>query len=441
MRRMMLGALVISALAVSAIGPVRGGETSFKKEIEELNRLTGLDPTEGMLRQLMKGKDKTKGLIEAALPLAQKKEGLTYNAALVLALAAAEQKDLRACDAFFHVCADLAAKEQSTRKLAQAYGTLIELYFDDKKYAECSRVCKEVLELKTDDAKPRMVLRAYTDETGDTDFIEDTSFDSAKRLRPMVQRYQVRALAKLGKYEQALKLAEKLVKTKGEVDWRGLQLKGWVQREAGEFDAAAVIYEDVLKRVEGDTALDAEERDDVTERLRAELSNIYVDLKKIDQAAKQLQILVDKKPSEPGYYNDLGYILADHDMRLDEAEQMIRQALKLDLAKRKKDPGYDPKTDHDNGAYLDSLGWVLFKKKQFPEARKYLEQALEDKAAQHIEIYDHLGDVCIAVGDRDAAIRAWEQGLKHVTETRRDQDRRVAVEKKIERAKTKSASK
>ncbi len=360
----------------------------------------------------------------------------------MLALAAAEQKDLKACDAFFHVCADLAAKDQSTSKLAQAYGTLIELYFDSKMYADCLRVCKELLQLKTDDAKPRIVLRAFTEEgTGETDFIEDTSFDSAKRLRPEVQRYQVRALTKLGKYEQALKQAEKLVKIKGEVDWVGLQLKGWVQREAGEFDAAAAIYEDVLKRVEGDTDLKPIKRDEVTERLRAELSNIYVDLKKIDEAAKQLQILVDKKPDEPGYYNDLGYILADHDMRLDEAEQMIRQALKLDLAKRKKDPDYDPKTDHDNGAYLDSLGWVLFKKKQYPEARKYLEQALEDKAAQHIEIYDHLGDVCIAMGDRDAAIRAWEQGLKHVTETRRDQDRRVAVEKKIERAKTKSASK
>src|SRR5260221_300413 len=69
MRRMMLSALVMSAIGVGAIAPVRAGETSFKKEIEELNLLTGLDPVEGMLRQLMKGKEKTASLIEAALPL------------------------------------------------------------------------------------------------------------------------------------------------------------------------------------------------------------------------------------------------------------------------------------------------------------------------------------------------------------------------------------
>src|SRR5204862_260724 len=128
-----------------------------------------------------------------------------------------------------------------------------------------------------------------------------------------------------------------------------------VLREAGDFEKAAELYEQILTRVEGDADLDPQERDEVTEELRAELSNVYVDLKKIDKAAEQLEILVKKKPNEPGYYNDLGYILADHDMRLDEAEKLIRKALELDKEKRKKEPGYDPRTDHDNGAYLDSL--------------------------------------------------------------------------------------
>src|SRR5262249_16717484 len=163
-----------------------------------------------------------------------------------------------AADLFFHHCGGLAAKAQSTRQLAQSYGTLIELYFDAKKYADCARVCREVLDLKTDDGKPRLVYRAFTDEHGETDFIEDSSFDSAKGLRPMVERYLVRALAKQGKHEQALKLAEKLIKN--EVDWRGQHLKGWVLREAGKNEEAASTYEDVLNRVERDTDLDAEER-------------------------------------------------------------------------------------------------------------------------------------------------------------------------------------
>src|SRR5437588_1169270 len=108
-----------------------------------------------------------------------------------------------------------------------------------------------------------------------------------------------------------------------------------------------------------------------------------------------MALLVKQKPNEPGYYNDLGYILADHNMRLEEAEKLVRKALELDKERRAKSPAFNAKTDHDNGAYLDSLGWVLFKKKQYGEARKYLELAVEDQNAKHIEIYDHLGDVCL----------------------------------------------
>ncbi len=448
MRRMMLGALTLGLLAAAGAGVAGAGDkavTGAPKApavpdgIEELNRLTGLDPVQGELHVLLEQPEKAKALIQAALPLAGKEGALRYNAALVLALAAADQKDYKACDAFFHVCAAIAAKEQSTTRLAQSYLTLIELYYDAKQYGDCVRVCEEVVKLKTDDGKPRLVLRAFTDDHGETDFNEYTSFDSARPLRPVVQRYQVQALAKLGKYDEALRLAEKLVKN--DTDWLGLRLKATVLREEGKNQEAANLYEDILGKVETDAELTPEKRGLIADQIRAEVCNVYVDLGKIDQAAEHYEALIKKHPDEPGFYNDLGYVLADHDMKLDEAEKLVRKALELDKVKRQKSPKYDPKTDHDNGAYLDSLGWVLYKKKELKEARKYLEMAVADKATRHIEIYDHLGDVCAQLGDRDAAINAWEQGLKYVTDTRRDRERRAVVEKKLERAKSKSAAK
>ncbi len=371
MHRMMLGALVGCAIALggtaACAGEARDGEASYAKEIKALNQLTGLEPTEGMLQQLLGDAEKTKGLIKAALPLAKKKAGLSYNAALVLALAAADQKDLKASDAFFHVCADLAVKEQSTSKLYQAYRGLIVLYYQSKQYADAARVCREVLELKTDDGKERIVYKAFTDERGDTDFNEYAAFDSAKPLHREIQRYLVLALTKQGRYEQALKLADGLIR--GANDWRSQQLKASVLRDSGEFAAAAKLYESALTAVQKDTDLEEDEREEEVERLHSELSTIYVDLKQIDKAAQQLETLVKKRPDEPTYYNDLGYILADHDMRLDEAEKLIRKALELDRERRQKSPKFDAKTDHDNGAYLDSLGWVLYKKKQLTEAR------------------------------------------------------------------------
>ena len=122
-------------------------------------------------------------------------------------------------------------------------------------------------------------------------------------------------------------------------------------------------------------------------------------------------------------------------MKLEEAEKLIRKALELDKALRTKSPKFDPKTDHDKGAYLDSLGWVLFKKKKNEEAKDFLIKALEDKSAQHIEIYDHLADVYMAMGEREMAIKTWQKGLEHVTETRRDQDRKAEVERKLAKAK------
>jgi tetratricopeptide (TPR) repeat protein len=436
---MMLGALAVCTISLAVLAPVSAGDESFKKEIETLNLLTGLEPAQGMLQKLLDSPEQTKGLIQAALPLAKKKDGLTYNAALVLAVAAADQKNLKASDTFFHVCAAIAAREQSVSKLLDVYNRLVKIYLADRKYDDCIRICREVLALKTDDAKQRIVYRAYTDDRGDTDFNEYPSFDSARPLRPMFQRYLVVAMAKQGDVEQALKLADQHIKSSS--DWRDMNTKASVLREAGRGEEAAKLQEEVIRRVERDRDLDPEDREDMVEGLRQELSNIYVELNQVDKAAKQLEILIKKKPSEPGYYNDLGYILADHDMRLDEAEQMIRKALDLDKARRQKSPDFDPKTDHDNGAYLDSLGWVLYKKKDLKEARKYLELAVEDKNTQHIEIYDHLGDVYLALGERDAAIRAWEDGLKYASESRRDQQLRTKVAKKLEEIKSKSAAK
>jgi tetratricopeptide (TPR) repeat protein len=424
-------ALVLT-VALLASRPLAAGGDDFAKDIDRLNKLSGGDPMKGALKVLLDEPVRTKKLFEAALPLTKEKEKLSYNGALVLGMAASEMKDFQTAEAFFRVGMQHGVKLQSARKLLESYGGLIDLYFENKKYDHGERLCRELLELKTDDGKPRVVLTAVTTRLGDTDFIEDDSFDTAKRLRPGVHRLLVQAVTKQGKYDQAIKLVDTLVKLQDH--WMERQLKGWVLREAGKFDEAATAYEDVLARVRKDKDLDTDEREHYIERYRYLLSNVYVDAKQIDKAAKMLQELLDKKPNDPGYNNDLGYIWADHDMNLDEAEKLIRKALELD-EKRRKAQNLPPEENRANGAYLDSLGWVLYKKKQYKEAEKYLLQAVEDKNAQHIEIYDHLGDVYISLGDRDKALEAWRKGLEVVGEGRREAERKTVVEQKIEKHK------
>ena len=68
------------------------------------------------------------------------------------------------------------------------------------------------------------------------------------------------------------------------------------------------------------------------------------------------------------------------------------------------------KSDADNAAYIDSLGWIYFKKGLFDQAVKYLERAvriLEDPV-----IYDHLGDAYSVKGMYAEAIDKWERSLE-----------------------------
>lgn len=433
MSRTCFALLVIGVIGWSSPA-AQAGSDALKKKLAELQGLTGDDSTQAALKTLIDDKKHAHALLEHALPDAKKKN-LSYNTALVLALIAADKKDMKTAEVFFRVCMDQGAKLQSVRKLKQAYGLPIDLYYESKQYADAVRICKELLELNTDDGKDRKVIRTMVTPFGTVGFREgQEGFQTAQELRPQVFEVYVKATAKQGKYDQALKLVDGLIKRNND-DWIDMHLKGWVLKEAGKVADAATLYEDIIKQVAKDDRFNQKKREEFIDQFRYEVSNFYIELKQIDKAVANLEALAKSNPDNPVFANDLGYILADNDMRLEDAEKLIRKALDLDRERRKKSKNFDPKTDHDPGAYLDSLGWVLFKQKRTKEAKVWLIKALEDKSAQHIEIYDHLGDVLIALGEREAAIRAYEDGLKHATDSRRDQTLKVSVEKKLAKLK------
>ena len=57
---------------------------------------------------------------------------------------------------------------------------------------------------------------------------------------------------------------------------------------------------------------------------------------------------------------------------------------------------------------MDSLGWVLFRRGRFAEARELIERAAGMPVAANVaEVWDHLGDVCFRLGDKAKAREAW----------------------------------
>lgn len=107
-----------------------------------------------------------------------------------------------------------------------------------------------------------------------------------------------------------------------------------------------------------------------------------------------LRQVIAIKPDYYAAYNALGYSLADRNVRLPEAKQLIQKALEFVPA--------DP-------FIQDSLGWVEFRMGNRTEALRILEAAF--KARPDAEIAAHLGEVLWNVGQRERAQAIWKEGL------------------------------
>ena len=65
----------------------------------------------------------------------------------------------------------------------------------------------------------------------------------------------------------------------------------------------------------------------------------------------------------------------------------------------------------ENGAYLDTFGWIYYKLKQFDLALQYIKQSLESRADSPIVI-QHLGDVYYELGDHSNAKLYWNKAFE-----------------------------
>jgi len=94
-----------------------------------------------------------------------------------------------------------------------------------------------------------------------------------------------------------------------------------------------------------------------------------------------------------------------------------------------------------NGAYLDSLGWVLFRMGKLDDAEMYLRRALE-QTSRDPTVHDHLADVLTRQGKLKEAVTEWEVSLKEwdsSSPSDRDPDEVAKVTKKLEGARVRLA--
>ncbi len=200
-------------------------------------------------------------------------------------------------------------------------------------------------------------------------------------------------LGDTGKIDQALEILNKAIKNEPD-NARYKFVLGGMLTKFGRNDEAVKVFQDLIKRFASN--------DEVVKLAHSNLSIIYVNQGDYARGEAELEILFQKTPDDPGINNDLGYLYADQGKNLDKAEAMIRKAVQ---------------EEPDRAAYLDSLGWVLFKRGKFKESLEPLLKAVElqkldekkGTAPPDATIREHLGDVYLHLQEVDRARQVWQE--------------------------------
>ncbi|MCL2155520.1 MAG: hypothetical protein FWH53_07650 [Leptospirales bacterium] len=130
------------------------------------------------------------------------------------------------------------------------------------------------------------------------------------------------------------------------------------------------------------------------------LAIIHEKLNEVEQAIENSKLAIEYNKGGGRAYNFLGYLYADRNMNIDEAMQLVLKALEL---------------EPDNGAFLDSLGWIYYRKNDYVTALKNLllaEEKLDEIGNPDSVVYDHIGDTYLKLDNKSRAIFYWDKALK-----------------------------
>jgi tetratricopeptide (TPR) repeat protein len=301
------------------------------------------------------------------------REKLAYGTRRMLAVLAARTRQLEVAEKLYRACLE---QPGGPRELEpEVYDGLLRVLALRHKHEEVITLAKQALE--TAHASNRLVFHDAL----------------------------AKAYGALGKNKEALESAGALVRDAGSKSDRlyGCRLRVRILTQAGRHKEAIAEGQALLKEYNQGGDL----RD-----VRYVLSAAYSAAGQHDESEEQLRLILEADPADAGASNDLGYQWADRNKNLAEAEKLIRKALELDRQQRKNSALLSAEADQENAAYIDSLGWVLFRRGRLAEACKELERAATlPEGAEDPVVWDHLGDVYFRLERPAKAAEVWRKAL------------------------------
>lgn len=266
---------------------------------------------------------------------------------------------------------------------------------------------KEIIKQSPEKAQPYDLLAQLQDEEGRT-------LQRAKQIEPAkaefakaAANYEQSLLINPGRGQTILRLAELLIgpllqSERAEnllIEARSrfpqapvfTYFLGIAQREAKHAQQAVITFEEALQDAQENRAELLNARFFFDYGAAADQAGLY------EKAAELFRRSIELDPANSAEAcNYVGFMWAEHDMHLDEAEEMIKRALDLDA---------------ENGAYLDSLGWVYFRKGKFDDALRNLLRAAQNLKRDDPAVFEHIGDTYAKLNHVPQALDYWQKAL------------------------------
>jgi tetratricopeptide (TPR) repeat protein len=126
------------------------------------------------------------------------------------------------------------------------------------------------------------------------------------------------------------------------------------------------------------------------------LAAVFDKLQMWEKSDSLYENALQKNPDNSLLLNNYSYSLCVRGVQFERALEMAQKALKA---------------EPDNGAYLDTIGWIFYKIGEYEKARLYIEKAYQ-KNEDNPEVTEHLGDVYYKLKQLDNAREFWKKALE-----------------------------
>ena len=267
--------------------------------------------------------------------------------------------------------------------------SLVALNLDQKKWDLAERSAEKLMAYKDYRSDANHFMGEIYQARGDNDLalksyqkvVDGQLMKSAlKRIPVLIEKQQGISAARLWLHKQrisALNHAKRDAKSNKQLGLKTADLykiEGDLLFADKAFDSALNYYQRALALVPDNTDI------------RYSRALAYEQQGKIKQAENDLKLVLRKKKNDPVALNALGYMLAVHTERLDEAMLFIKKAQKI---------------SPDDAAINDSLGWLHYRRGEIKTAEHYLRKSYQ--AVKQPDVASHLIQVLQKRGQKQEA--------------------------------------